>query len=853
MKRMKLKYVLTGGLLITAFAACTNEDFTDVSLPVNTQNAIALGEGYTVKVVKDDAQTRVLWNESGNRLSPVWEETDMLGAAWVHMVTDFDEDGNVTACSNIGAAYGGFYTNHPFTLTSGAGTSGGVFETNTNAFAGAYVLYYPYDDNVAQKLNEFPVKIKNYTFDAEQPLAGIQENMFSYSPVKFVPGGRQTTEFRLQQVAVPVRLYFVADEALNMDLSQGGLSIRNIVLIAKKSGASVLVEKGKIETKTAPDVDDYNEGNLNDIVQYVQDGTTDHLFITTMNTEDNDDYKLLVKATPTVKPFIFSILPLEQAADEVTIKIVTDKGVYATTWTAARNRAKIAEFNKAVQEGGTVSLNVELDVTEKDGVIYTAEEFATRWEEAISKSSPQELTIGTDLVLDDDLECNRGNADVTIRGGHKLTVNNINISKSTNIEFDGVELVADNVVSSGSAEVTFSDLTANNVEIAGKGRITARNIETLTVTSSGVVELDGVAGANSRVGTVNVEKGSTTYGDLTVDNTNLTVEELNGSEGTKLTLGANLRNTGTMTIGDLTASGHTITNAGTMTITGTCNGNVTNNSDGVLTVSGTGTMSGTITNNGTVTLEGDQTGTVTNNYGGTLNINNVESKFTLTNHGTTNIAAEVEVETDGTHHVTNTGIINVAGTLKEAAANQLVQSVDTAEIIAMSADARIERASNASTGLKGYIVILADDNIENPHTDDQVAFDLTEPKTWNDLNTTKTKWVRVKYNATSAELTSMISRVSFAFYNNLELHANMTLQENFRVEGADVKITADGTTARTINIANGKTNEIVKGAKLTLGNHVTLNSTTASTELTVKGDLLREGGAIGTNVTVAYE
>ena len=57
---MKLKYVLLSGLFMSVgFAACTNDDFTEVQTPaVNTEDAISLGEGYTITVANGDADTR---------------------------------------------------------------------------------------------------------------------------------------------------------------------------------------------------------------------------------------------------------------------------------------------------------------------------------------------------------------------------------------------------------------------------------------------------------------------------------------------------------------------------------------------------------------------------------------------------------------------------------------------------------------------------------------------------------------------------------------------------------------------------------------------------------------------------
>ena len=78
-KTMKLKYVLFSGLLLSVgFTACTNEDFTEVTTPVNTSEAIALGDNFTIKVGKAGADTKAVFDED---FSPAWEEGD----AWVQL------------------------------------------------------------------------------------------------------------------------------------------------------------------------------------------------------------------------------------------------------------------------------------------------------------------------------------------------------------------------------------------------------------------------------------------------------------------------------------------------------------------------------------------------------------------------------------------------------------------------------------------------------------------------------------------------------------------------------------------------------------------------------------------------
>lgn len=848
-KKMKLKYVLLSGLFISAFSACTNEDFTEVSTPVNTGSAIALGEGYTVQIGKDNALTKALFNDQYN---PTWEKTDTLGAAWVHMVTEFDENYDVITCSPIGGSYGGFYSNHPFSLTAGEGTNSGTFKTVTNAFAGAYVLYYPYDKNVAMTGSEIPVGIKSYEFDAENTLKHVSENMFSYCPVKFVPGGNQTGEFHLNQIPVLFRLSFRAAKELNMDLSKGGITIKNIVLEAKKgglNGQNVLVADGKIIGGTEPDEDCYNEinnKNLNNIVKYTNDGNVDHLFITVSNSE-NDDYKLLEKDVLTKKPFIFSTLPLSAAADYVTIKVVTDKGVYAKTYDAnvQSEKAVVEGFNRAAYEGGKkpgetvgqpITLNVTLNVTVQDDVIYTTDTFMERWEEAIASEEKATLEVGTDLVLPEGLTCENVNADITVKG-HKLTIPSLNFAKAKGIAFENEEVEVENVMSSGSAEITIKNLIAKNVEIAGQGTLRAKNIETLTVASSGVVSLSGVD-ADSKVKTINIEEGSTVSGTLNLDASSLQIGTLTGAAKSSLFLSANMTNKGNMTLGVVNTGTYTFTNEGTISVKGQYSGKITNSADATATFDVDG--SATITNNGTVTLNGTQTGAVTNTKDAVLYVNK-DNSFRLTNAGTVNIAKDAELTAATGKTVANTGIINVTGKLTETATTALTQTAEDAQIVVKDANAKITMFNSGNPLAQGCIIILNDNNIVNGSSEPTV-FEMTSATAT--VADAATIWV--KYNAKSSELASLLSK-NLTFYNNLELTGAMTIGGNFIVAG-NTTVTAKA--AYKLTITKDKVNEIKAGAKLALSKNVTIAGSTTGTKLIATGDFSKGEGTIDASLSI---
>lgn len=782
---MKLKHVLFSGLLLSVgFTACTNEDFTEISAPVNSSDAIALGENFTIKVGKG-AATKAAFDEEKGVYSPYWEEGDKLGAAWVHKVTALDEDDNtiVAKAELIGSSYDGFYSNSPLTLTEGAGTNEGTFVTvdEANLFAGAYVLYYPYDKTVSMQGDKIPVAIKSYEFDAANPLKNVSENIFSYSPVKFVPGGNQTGEFTLKQVPVLFRLRFTPDEKLNMDLSGGGITINHIVVEASKGGKDVLVEEGAIQTNLAPTEADYNapaeDEALADIVKYAGGSTVDHLFITTKGT-DNDNYKMVVKSEPTKEEFVFSIMPFKEEADEIVIKVVTDKGTYAKTYTAS-DAAYIAEFKKAAKEGEVVRVNVVLDVTKENDVIYTAEEFVNRWNEAVAAGTDANLVIGTDLTLEEGLACGNSNAVFTV-SGHKLTVPSLDLTSTSKngVTFECPLVVEGKLSTSGDSQLKADNLTAAEVDIQGDADLTVAEVENMTIATSGVVEVAGVDD-ESVIGKI------TNRGQLTPNTDNLTIKELDSTIGA-LTLTNGYTNNGTMTLGNVTATQ-------------------------------------ALKNNGTVKLNGTFTGTFNNNAGATLTINADQTAMTLVNAAAdatkklsaavVNIAAGKTLTAATGKTVNNEGIINVYGNLTEKARTALTQTNDDARINA-GKDAVITMYRGGDALAKGYVMILNDKNIVNG-TDEPIAFSLNDIE---DVVPTSAATVFVNTDIDSdwmdknSTMNLILNTCNIEFANA----ANITMTGSFTVAG-DVKVKlAQGATSATLKLDNSVKNTIIEGAYLTL-------------------------------------
>ncbi len=697
---MKLKYVLFSGLLLSVgFTACTNEDFTEVAAPVNTAEGIALGE-VTIKV-GNGADTRA---EFGENLRPNWEEGDLLGAARIHEIDEYDATKGVTASSPVGQAstYGGFYSNSAMQLTAGAGTNNGTFTSVDPAglTAGAHVLYYPHNNAITQAQREsLPVEIKSYDIDCAEPLKNISDNMFAYSPVKFVPDVNSTNEFTLSQVPVLYELYFTPDFHYTQMLAEP-ITIKHIVIEAWKGNlpsiTTVMTEKGEIKTKNAPTNKDYNDNTLSETVEYLADatGAVDHLFYNVANS-DNRDYQLVTNEVRTVKPFVFSALPWSAEADRVIIKVVTSAGTFAHTYEAGDKNEAGTEYldvlnDEATAEGGQVRLNVILDTTEEDEVIYTAEQMEDRLAN-IEAGETYHWILGEPITVDADLVIDKA-ADIKI-SRYPLTLKSIDMT-------NGSLTIANDLTVTGDVEIgsNVAACATQNIVPGINGQLTVGGMLTI-----GGGRTSEIALTLAKAGDIQIDKsGIATLTGIVADPT----------KNIEATTVGNINNEGQLTLKTITITKDktlTITKDGTLTV-----GDATVWNNGTVVNDGTFNMNGFAFNNyGTFNINSSFLGAgagnaFTNKAGATLNINVAmttgpsNSNVKIINEAATTqvpTAAVINVKKDVTlsissanYAVENNGIMNVYGTVNEASAG-LVQT---------DADALIYVFDGATLNLKPY-------------------------------------------------------------------------------------------------------------------------------------------------------
>ena len=230
---MKFKHVLFSSLFLSAaLVACTNDEFAEMQAPaVDTADAISLGEGFTIsgaKVAMNPA-TKSFFEEGANGIEFNWEEDDILGAAWFNAIKEggiqngYVREGYTKAANSDG----NFAWNVDFHLDRFVGEDQGsaYFTAYTNVSAGAFVMYSPWDENISAEFGAIPVELKfPYTVNLAEghEYDAVNENMFSYGVAAFVPGGRQTDKFSLNQVPVlyGLRLIQLGIDSRRVDISK---------------------------------------------------------------------------------------------------------------------------------------------------------------------------------------------------------------------------------------------------------------------------------------------------------------------------------------------------------------------------------------------------------------------------------------------------------------------------------------------------------------------------------------------------------------------------------------------------------------------------------------------------------
>ena len=631
---------------------------------MDVENAISLGEGFTITGTKMamDPATKSIFEVNGGKLLPYWEEKDVVGAAWFNMVTGIDEaTGMVTGADKINSNYE-FFSNTDFNWLEfvGGDKAQAKFEANTNVMAGAYVIYFPFDENVKQVSNEIPVKLEfPYTVNLAEghEFDAVSENMFSYGVAAFVPGGRQTSYFETKQVPVLYRLKLGATNLKLVDLATDPLVIDRIIIEAESASGTVLTTAGEVvPPSTTLDKDDYNayltyvatdgeEGApLPEAVYTSSKDAKDvvgHYTIELANS-DQPAYQIAKLDELTTGNIAFSALPITEEATKLTVKIVTKDGLnllreYNTGDEVLKAfNAQLSNEYKA--NPFVIKLDVYVDTQKDDPTIYTAGQFQAAWDAAIKSNEPKTLTIADPVILKDvELVNDNPDADITIQSEDGATLQ----VKSINWEEGKLTIKSDLTVDgdiTNDANLTVEDgaVTANNITLNGNTTMTIAEMESLLVRSSGKVNLTLPTDNAEKVGKITVRDG----GELTLNGGYLGDVEI--VEGT-LTLDGNVHNTTSFT-GTLTGDGKFINEAGAIaTLSGVKDVVIENKGASVMPAKAAGVINTTAT---VTFVKGSTNEGIINATAGTLTVTNLSQK---------GADARVNIEKGVTIKGTNTG------------------------------------------------------------------------------------------------------------------------------------------------------------------------------------------------------
>ena len=811
---MKLKYVLLSGLFMSVgFAACTNDDFTEAVAPVNTEDAISLGEGYTITVANGDADTRAYMEDLQ---TAVWEETDQLGAAWYDMITEFNDKGEVTENKAFtkGTSTSVYSGVRLFSLDGYVGDSkkAATFKTPEEISAGAYVLYYPYESGQLTTAGALTVSMLDeegnlpaQTMDCNDKYAGISANMFAYSPVAFLKGGAQSTEnFTLNQLTNVFAIKFQVTASDIFKLVED-VKIAKVIISATDANGSVIPVEGTIKV---PTVSDYNTGKIGKAEFVHGTKTADMLIADVANA--TDAYSIQVIDEPT-EAYYISTLPFSGDADEITVQMLTEEGeVFAKTYSTSDTDGKkvVDAINKlAKKEGQLIQLTVTLEDLVDTKTIFTADQFKAQWEDALTAKDGAKLEVAQPLDLSDmDLAINNKEADITITG-KPVTVKSLDITEGS--------LTIDN-------ELT----VAGDVEVSSK----VGNASQLATGTNGKLNVEGEMNVHGTTGELAIGTIATLNTDASGD------VILNGGDKAAL---ETVANDGTITLRGEIAIAEELTNNGVLKIQGEVNNNGVINQNKVdgITVSGAGVLN--------------------NNAGAELNINATTkvkfvnaAKTTKADAAVINIAAkdndEAAVKLTASSGSENKGIINVDGTLD---ASNLTQTEADARIVIGEKAAKnsviLKASGSAVTG--GRIMVASADQVKN-NTNAPMAIEVTDEEEIENIPGIVNVIMSGDFEISS---TSKFVEANHNFYiqdgSTITLDGDITMGSTVYIEGA-VNVVAKGEKASWSLCAGGNT--IEKGGVLTTGEGVTLKGNSTG-KLTIEvGGELKNAEAIDSSLTV---
>ncbi len=837
-------------LLAVPFAACTNEDLMDTTVSSTPEEvlskAVSLGDNFSIVGTKGiSADTRAIL---GDDFATTWEETDTVGGAWYAIAPASPDPGAFIDASNKK-----LFSNHPFAFSKDLGEMKTVeFKANTNAFAGKYLLYYPYDHTVASVSPNIPIVFdRNPVMDCTEGKTMKHLSLFAWCDATFEKGGSQAGEFALKQAGNIAVIKVGAKDATIGNQIKG-----------KKIQRIILESTGKLNDKGSIKVDDAKvDAYANYAGKYEANSIHADSYILTP-TNAGTDYEVtgVGEAGMTKKAFYISMLPAESDIASLDVKVLMANGkVYKAAFVKSdASGSQVLDtklFENIVQAQKKVTLNVLLSEEVKGSDVYTVEQFTAAMEAV--DASPTTITLGADITLES-LTFNKPGMTVNIQGG-ALTV------------------TGDLKVVAGTLNTTTSVLTAKgNVNVAG-------DAATLTVDNAieiGAVTVEGDGTATIKHATAGKVASAevTTFGMLSLENVtvsgNLTI-----GRGTTATLSGVTLMGETVNNGDVTFSTAALTNKGTFTSTGKDNKvtvSYASTNEGIMSLEGTTLATSTaLTNRGMLSLNGTTvTGTagIANAAGGTLNVSGADATISkLTNAaasgtkkaGIVNIDMNEKATEVTADDFTNSGIVNInKGTLTESVANKVGMAGTGVMDIKAEGVLSLYTGTDGQNMLAGSVIkIVKDDNIAGSGDVNAIEGDIQAPEVTNAEGLTAallvTKATTLILNAPDLALAtgqnSPLQAKHLILKQSIKLFASegLTMAKALDVDG-DVTISmASGSATITLCDKTGANITNVINGSLTIASNVTLVGHGSGSLL--KGHLINGGGTITpANIEIVY-
>lgn len=596
---------MTAIMLPALFAACTNDDFTEIGQDTATLNGRKVVGNVTLNV-EADANTRLAYGANGY----TWEDGDEIGACLMDQITS-DYNTADKKWSERFDLVDYIQTNYKFTRDAEAN-----WTTEAKMCEGNYFFVYPYDANKGVR--------DAYEFDATaQVLEGTDNTSLKKAYVKnnsFVGYGKVVAgDAATESVAVPMVPVFGSTGFTLKNTGTGTYKIEKIVLRGTKVIATATVNPTGCTTNTQYSTNVQSDNSTAyqtwttwfNVAQYTSDGEEKRGSSVGLYDPAWDAYD----KTAAMKDV------LDYASGSETIEVTLSAGNSVATQQSINIIAMVAPQELGAATNTTEAL---LDIYTDKGMIKDIQ-LNKRYQ-----TMDEVTNVLTDLAL---TSLGTGNkVEITFDDTSLDVPNELNVASSVDlaalVHWNAKKATDITATLEGDINITkaiYDELAASNIKTAtltGAHKVTidadvpAGALDRFTFASGATVEVKGtqVLAKNNGATNITVATGATL--NVTADATATIINKGALNVSAKLTnavtnngvakIAANGQIvTSIANVGSASAAA-TIENAGTIVTLTNSNAFSSVTNDGTIV---SGTNAGVITNNGTATLTSN-TGTI---------------------------------------------------------------------------------------------------------------------------------------------------------------------------------------------------------------------------------------------------